>query len=601
VDRELLANTMSVYVELEHDHSGNWLGSATWDRRALAGYVSLCNAERDGRLSMLRDDTLRRWVGAIVWFQPHDDDEAYERRERLLGLAAARCPEHARFALLTHCRGEVSRGRHVWALHHLTLPRSDAIAMTVGQLCRELVEALTPLPRQIEAQQADALVADDEIPAVIGVPESSSAVAAALDAWSLLTSYLVDADRGLFDEVLTTALAADKSTAAALLAAEMASLALRTNHKNSWSVLGERLDLPDFGVPVIARLADRGLPPQGIDVTSIEDLYRWASRLLPRADDVTTTDTHWVSDDENARRWRDSLLRVLVERASAEAVAALRRLSDEDHENLAVRSALVAADEEARFRAWVPPTAEELAELFVDPQRRLVRSDVDLLGVVIDTLGAIAAEIPGHAELLWNYVKGQPTIAEGVVDTEPWEPKLEAALQAYFAHELRLRLSSRGAVVNREVLVTPTNVQGAGTRSDILVEAVEPGRTSGSPKRSSTVIELKGAWNEDLLTGLHDQLVKEYLPNLSSSAGVYLVAWFALEHWTVDGSRRRKVPRRSALAVHSELSLQAAEIGAQQVASLAAFLIEIPRPHRMPPVQSSRPRRRAASDAATPT
>ncbi len=579
-DRQVVAETMARYILEEHDHSSTWLGTGTWDRRALAGYLALCHEERRGTLGAVNDEALLSWVGSIVWFQPHADEEAYRRRDRLLALVAERCPEQTRDALVTLCRGDLSRGRHVWALHHAALPNDAQIVSAARLVCSEVLQALAPLPRRVDEQQADPTIPDGEVPSEVVLPESPQALSAAVDAWAHLTSFMADADRDAFENLLAEASRSDYGSAASLLGAEAAASALRRDFDRYWPTLRSRLEDSDFGRSVAYRVADSGLSLEGTDEAVIEDVCRWARDLFPPDQDQNTADAHWVSDDESARRWRDSILRVLVDRATASAIAVLNRLAAGDPENLAVRSAVVAAEEAARFRAWRPPTANELMELLVDPRRRLVRSDAELLEVLLETLDAIAADLPTHGELLWNFLRSEPTVEEGVIDQEPWAPKLEASVQSYVAHELRLRLARGGAVVNREVLVTPTSAQGAGTRTDILVEAVNRHGPSGEAIRSSTVIEIKGNWNPELFTGLRDQLVADYLPHLASRAGVYLVGWFPLDQWTVDGSRRRSVPKRAPEEVLAELSIQASATGEERGLALAAVLLEVPRPRR---------------------
>jgi hypothetical protein len=124
-------------------------------------------------------------------------------------------------------------------------------------------------------------------------------------------------------------------------------------------------------------------------------------------------------------------------------------------------------------------------------------------------------------------------------------------------------------------------VQGAGTRTDILIEAVERHPISGEVIRSAAVIEIKGTWNPQLFTGLRSQLVDDYLPNLASTAGVYLVGWFPLEQWTVESRGRQRVPRRPAEDVLAELENEASTLRVERGISLAAVVLRIPRPHHL--------------------
>jgi hypothetical protein len=52
--------------------------------------------------------------------------------------------------------------------------------------------------------------------------------------------------------------------------------------------------------------------------------------------------------------------------------------------------------------AWSPPLPDELAALFEDARRRLVRSEGELADLLLEVLAAINEDLPGHAELLWD-------------------------------------------------------------------------------------------------------------------------------------------------------------------------------------------------------
>jgi hypothetical protein len=410
-------------------------------------------------------------------------------------------------------------------------------------------------------------------------------VSAALDAWDQLTKYIYSVDPTAFDKLLTFALGGiSTESAAKTLAAEAAATALRADVYRNWPGLRVILADPVVGKPVIWRLGNASLEGFDIsgdlDVVLIAELYRWARRMLPPDEDRNLIETHWVDQEEAARRWRDALVRVLANSGAVEAIRVLSQLVEEHPEHLAVRAALVAAVDTARLRSWQPPEVSQLANLLVDGARRLVRSDHELAFVVLEALDDIGQEISRHGELLWNYVAGQEVLKTGVVDREPWDPKFEGAVQAYFAHELTHRLARRAVVVNREVFVKPTTPTGAGTRSDILIEAID--HSMGEhPTRSAVVVEIKGNWNSELATGQRTQLANEYLPTLDSRAGIYLVAWFPIRLWTVNSSRRRSVARRAPDEILAELTNQAGGIEQESGVEITPVIIEIPRPFRL--------------------
>jgi hypothetical protein len=113
-------------------------------------------------------------------------------------------------------------------------------------------------------------------------------------------------------------------------------------------------------------------------------------------------------------------------------------------------------------------------------------------------------------------------------------------LAAYIAHELRLRLGHRRIIVNREVVVRPTNAGDAGERPDILVEATNPRDDLGESPTITVPSEIKGAWHPEVHTAQESQLVARYLPDTKTTAGIYLVGWFPLEQWNAQDNRTAK-------------------------------------------------------------
>ena len=187
-------------------------------------------------------------------------------------------------------------------------------------------------------------------------------------------------------------------------------------------------------------------------------------------------------------------------RGTEQAVVTLAELSNDYPERLVIASNLLRARSSVFASAWSPPRPEELAALFQDARRRLVRSEAELADLILEVLAAINRDLPGHAELLWDRLPKRVLPSDSTLGAA-WLPKPEAALSAYLAHELSNRLEGRGLAVNREVLVRPTDAYGAGDRTDILVEAtMRHDLFHGSvPGRLAVVIEVKGSWNPHLM------------------------------------------------------------------------------------------------------
>jgi hypothetical protein len=341
-----------------------------------------------------------------------------------------------------------------------------------------------------------------------------------------------------------------------------------------------------------------------LDEPSLADVYRWLADLFPPADDVMESGVHFVSREEAARLWRGTVLRELAQRGTRAAVVELTRLAGDFPDRLDVAASVLVARGGVQANAWSPPLPEQVARLLSDARRRLVRSTAELATLLGDTLAAIGQDLPAHGELLWDR---QPaprrraasstnppsatTPASGEQPKEDtWRPKPEAALSAYLAHEFTLRLTDRGVAVNREVLVQPRNPYGAGDRTDIAVEATlvhDPyaATPAAAPERLVVVVEVKGAWNDGLLSDQRNQLAVRYLPESNSDRGIYVVGWYPVDLWTARGDQRKaKASRLVRDDVEHALSEQADNLARELNLYTHPVVLEIPRPHPLPKV-----------------
>ena len=179
--------------------------------------------------------------------------------------------------------------------------------------------------------------------------------------------------------------------------------------------------------------------------------------------------------------------------------------------------------------------------------------------MVQETLDEVERDLPSHCELLWDRIPQKHDSA----GENRWMPKPEAALSAYLAHDLILRLHGRGLAVNREVLVRPTDDFGAGDRTDILIESTLRPRhhMSLEPTRLALVIEVKGLWNAGLMESQTTQLADRYLKEAEAGAGIYVIGWYPTDGWTVETDwRLAKAKKLDYEDVMRTLRAQAEEI-----------------------------------------
>jgi hypothetical protein len=113
-------------------------------------------------------------------------------------------------------------------------------------------------------------------------------------------------------------------------------------------------------------------------------------------------------------------------------------------------------------------------------------------------------------------------------------------------------------VVGRE-LILQVGIGGgaAGLRTDIDVVANATSGTDRAVQQVRAVIEVKGSWNPEVLTALHDQLVAQYLEPHAIRYGLYLVGDFTCELWTQSPGKSRSVALGGRVALSAELARQA--------------------------------------------
>lgn len=306
--------------------------------------------------------------------------------------------------------------------------------------------------------------------------------------------------------------------------------------------------------------------------------YELLHRLFPPETDTDHAGVHFVSPEEDARSLRDDLLSRLADLGTEAAVVALATLTRSYPERLTITAKLIRARVHYFAKVWEPPSPQDLARLFEDAARRLVRSEEELAALLVETLRSIESDLPGHCELLWDRV---PRALMNAASEEHWIPKPEAALSAYLDHELTIRLVDRALAVNREVLVRPTSAFGAGERTDVLIEAtLREGPSSVLAERLAVVVEIKGSWNRDLLTSQDTQLVARYLVDAGTETGIYLVGWYPLQLWSqnVQDARRAEANRRTPEELDPHLANQAKQIHEATGKRTIPIRIQIERP-----------------------
>lgn len=174
-------------------------------------------------------------------------------------------------------------------------------------------------------------------------------------------------------------------------------------------------------------------------------------------------------------------------------------------------------------KEYVFLSVENLLELILCKQKRIIFDSKHLFEVVLETLDIIAKEIRNNTAYLrlWNEVGA--TIF----------PKEETAFSDEISRELKCRLPN--IIINREVEIQPLIGKKDSQRIDLLVQAI-----ARNGLNASVVIEVKGCWNRGLRDSIKSQLCEDYLCDDNGyKHGIYLIGWFCCNKWDEDDKKSR--------------------------------------------------------------
>ncbi|MEW2625113.1 hypothetical protein [Streptomyces sp. NPDC048106] len=577
------------YLANEHDRADSWLPDARRNKCSWAGYALLTELHRTNRLLELPPRVWNSWAAAILTEYLGMSTSYMEAvRVDLLRLAAHHAPESVAHRATQAARAALTAGRQPIELNAVDPRWAAQLRKCLEHLATELSTCLGLVPEAADKGLAGS-PASEEHPTRL--PDNDEAREAALRTWHSILATLLTTDSQIVHGIIDTSIDGPRETPLAARAAVLAAQALLTSDAEAHWPRVKRFAAtdPELG----RRLAEACARTETERIQSslsealVADLYLWLSELYDPEEDQPLRGARWVTNDEQAREWRDRLLPELSRRATVEAVHQLRRLATLYPSRLTIAAALIAATKQHAAASWSQVRTEDVIRLLQDPARRVVRTSTDLLDVVQEALEEVSRALPSHCELLWDRTPGKSPrkpSAENPVIPDVWRPKPEAALCAYLTHELTLRLAGHRVAVNREVLIHPTDPYGAGDRTDLLVEAMpSPGDDPNNASSGSVklVIEVKGSWNDEVPTAQAEQLAGRYLPEAGTDAGIYIVGWYPIELWNATGDSRKTQAKKLQLdTLLVDLQNQAGSLSPAGVIHVRPMVINVPRPYR---------------------
>lgn len=213
--------------------------------------------------------------------------------------------------------------------------------------------------------------------------------------------------------------------------------------------------------------------------------------------------------------------------------------------------------------------AARLRKLAADHTLRVITDESQLLDVVVEALDHVQKALAGPngmAILLWSRAAAK--------EVNTMWPAWEEDFSDLVMGLLKIHLTDRRIILNREVQVDrPGSGTGAG-RTDIHIQAAAP-HLHAEPL--TVVIECKGCCNKYLDTALTEQLVERYLRR-PHTAGIYLVGFFDCDAWDPD-SRTRCTSGHTTETIKEEQQ----ELAAQHSVPVLACVLDC----RPPAVQNT--------------
>lgn len=577
------------YLTTEHDRADSWLPLARRNKCSWAGYALLTELHRADPLIEFPAEVWSSWAAAILTeFMGMATSYMEPVRVDLLRLAARHAPESVAHRVAQAARAALTAGRQPIVLNAIDPRWAADLRVCFENLAIELSSCLGLASGAVERALAGS---PENSGHLAGLPDNDEGREAALRTWHSILAALLTTDSRVVHEIIDASVDGPRETPLAVRAAVLAMHALLTaDAETHWpraksfaatdSELGRRL-------AEACAMTEAERIQGSLSEPRVADLYLWLSGLYDPEEDEPLRGVRWITDEDQARTWRDRLLAELSRRATAEAIRQLRHLATQYPTRLVIAAALGEATKQYAVASWGQVRTEDVIRLLQDPARRVIRTSTDLLDVVYEALEEVGRALPTHCELLWDRTPGnrprRPS-AENPIIPDVWRPKPEAALCAYLTHELLLRLAGRRVAVNREVLIHPTDPYGAGDRTDLLVEAMpslgdDPNITAGESIK--LVIEVKGSWNDEVPTAQAEQLADRYLPESGTDAGIYIVGWYPIELWNATGDKRKtqaKKLRQDTLLAH--LLDQAASLSRIGTVHVRPMVMNIPRPER---------------------
>ena len=325
-------------------------------------------------------------------------------------------------------------------------------------------------------------------------------------------------------EILDNAPAGTGDTRAGHVAVSL----LRRRAGECWAPVRTFLDSDaDRGRRVLRRFAHHEESDfmESMSIRQFGELTEVLLEMFPPETDQRSEGVSEVTPDDSARTLRDRMVSYLGRLENSEAVETLQQLEKRFVGRYPwLRRPRSQAERALRLSRWIPCAIDVIGEVLATGERRLMRSEEDVVDGIEYALQryatALRTDEGDSVEDLWNTATGAAPTPKS---EEHVSGKLCAVVRSYFrAYAVA---ADREVEIHRRS-VAPGRGGDPGSEVDILVQFPGLGTASGDAIR--VPIEVKLSFNDEAKTGIRTQLADRYMAQLGASHGVYVVVWMDL-------------------------------------------------------------------------
>jgi hypothetical protein len=321
------------YLLKGHPQTEEWIGTNTIHRPAYAGYraIKLLQEHEPEFLETLDMEVWDKWASIIYSFPIFNGSgqEDYDAYQQLIARVYLIVPE----AIITFFRREIANKDEdpYWAFDKLdycwderlvgVLRAQLEIAKSDVSLFRKILGQLFKLnDPEIESYTCDLIP--------IPIPEDDNSRQLIINSIELLIKY---GKIGCWNKI--------------------------------WSILNDEVEfgkkIIEFGVFRFGNVNIQQLPEK-----ELADLYIWLSTYYPHKQDPVHRGSYSPGARDEIVRWRDSILRILSQKGTPQAVEEVARIKNELYHLEWLKFVLLETQEKMHETAWAPLTTRGLTELF---------------------------------------------------------------------------------------------------------------------------------------------------------------------------------------------------------------------------------------------